>query len=75
MDRTIRGNPDRLFNRYIASTPLLPASHVNIRGLNLFSQFWEALGEDLTRRISCSSRYLVIHRDAFDLTTMVTKRS
>ena len=73
--RTIRGNPDGLFNRYIALTPLLPASHVNIWGINLFSQFWEALGEDLTRRISCSSRYLDIHRDAFNLTTMVTKRS
>jgi hypothetical protein len=73
--RTIRGNPNGLFNRYIALTPLLPASHVNIWGINLFSQFWKALGEDLTRRISCSSRYLAIHRDAFNLTTMVTKRS
>jgi hypothetical protein len=73
--RMIRGNPDCLFNRYIALTPLLLASHVNIWGINLFSQFWEALGEDLTHRISCSSCYLVIHRDAFNLTTMVTKRS
>jgi hypothetical protein len=73
--RTIRGNPDGLFNRYIALTPLLPASHVNIWGINLFSQFWDALGDDLTRRISCSPRYLAIHQDAFDLTMMVTKSS
>jgi hypothetical protein len=73
--RTIRGNPDGLSNQYIALTPLLPASHVNIWGITLFSQFWEALGKALTPRISCFPCYLAIHHDTLDLTTMVTKRS
>jgi hypothetical protein len=71
--KTIRGNPDGLYNQFISLTRLLPALHVNIWGINLFSQFWEALGDDLTRRISMSFRYLAIHHEVFDLTMMGTK--
>jgi hypothetical protein len=39
----------------------------------LFTQFWTALGETLTRRITQLPRYLSIHATAFDLTTMTTK--
>jgi hypothetical protein len=73
--RTIRGNPDGLFKQYIASIMLLAASHVNIWDINLFTQFWEALCDDLTHHISCFPCYLAIHRDAFNLTMMVTKSS
>jgi hypothetical protein len=71
--KMIHGNPDMLFSQYLALTPLLPASHVNIWGINLFTQFWSALGEDLTRRIARLPRYLAIYESEFDLTTMSTK--
>jgi hypothetical protein len=71
--RIIHGNPDMLFSRYLALIPLLPASHVNIWGIHLFTQFWTALGEDRTRHIARLPRYLVIHQYAFDQTTMNTK--
>jgi hypothetical protein len=71
--RVIHGNPDMLFSQYLALIPLLPASHVNIWGLNLFTQFWAALGEDVTRRIACLPRYLTIYQYAFDLSTINTK--
>jgi hypothetical protein len=73
--KSIKGNPDMLYSKYLALIPLLPASHVNIWGLNLFSQFWEALGEDLTRRVSKLPRYLAIYKSTFDLTQMTTKAS
>ena len=69
----LEGNPDMLFDKYLALIPLLPATHVNIWGINLFSQFWSALGEDLTRRISQLPRYVAIAPSLFDLTTMSTK--
>ena len=71
--RVLDGNPDMLFDKYLALIPLLPATHVNIWGINLFSQFWSALGEDLTRRISQLPRYVAIAPSLFDLTTMSTK--
>jgi hypothetical protein len=67
------GNPDMLFDKYLALAPLLPASHVNIWGINLFTQFWHALGEPLTRRIALLPRYIAISATMFDLTTMTTK--
>ena len=70
---TIDGNPDMLFDKYLALIPLLPATHVNVWGINLFTQFWHALGEQLTRRISLLPRYLAIYTSEFDLTTMTTK--
>jgi hypothetical protein len=48
-------------SQYLALIPLLPASHMNIWDINLFTQFWAALGEDLTRRIARLPRYLAIH--------------
>ena len=73
-DRILDGNPDMLFNKYLALIPLLPATHVNIWNINLFSQFWAALGEDLTCRIFKLPRYdIAIARSMFDLTTMSTK--
>ena len=69
----IQGNPDMLFSQYLSLTPLLPASHVNIWGINLFTQFWAALGEDLTCRIARLPRYHAIHQTTFNLTTMSTK--
>jgi hypothetical protein len=57
----------------LALTPLLPAAHLNIGGINLFTQFWHALGEPLTRRIALLPRYLDVSTSMFDLTTMVTK--
>ncbi len=70
---TVDGNPDMLFDKYLALTPLLPASHVNIWGINLFTQFWHALGEPLTRRIALLPRYIAISATMFDLTTMTSK--
>jgi hypothetical protein len=69
------GSPDHLFSKYIALTPLLPASHVNIWGINLFSSFWDALGDDLTRRITRLPSYTNLRSSTFDLTTMTTKTS
>jgi hypothetical protein len=69
----VDGNPDMLFDKYLALIPLLPATHVNIWGINLFSQFWSSLGDDLTRRIAQLPRYVAIHQSIFDLTTMSTK--
>ena len=69
----VDGNPDMLFDKYLALIPLLPASHVNIWGINLFSQFWACLGDDLTRRITQLPRYIAIQSSTFDLTTMSTK--
>ena len=69
----IDGNPDMLFDKYLALIPLLPATHVNIWGINLFSQFWSCLGDDLTRRIAQLPRYVAIQSSVFDLTTMTTK--
>jgi hypothetical protein len=71
--RVVHGNPDMIFSQYLALIPLLPTSHVNIWGVHLFTQFWAALGEDLTRRIARLPRYLAIHQYTFDLTTMNTK--
>jgi hypothetical protein len=70
---TVHGNPDMLFDKYLALTPLLPAAHLNIGGINLFTQFWHALGEPLTRRIALLPRYLDVSTSMFDLTTVVTK--
>ena len=67
------GNPDTLFDKYLALIPLLPATHVNIWGINLFSQFWATLGDELTRRIMQLPRYIAIASTTFDLTTMATK--
>jgi hypothetical protein len=69
----IKGNPDMFYSKFLALIPLLSASHVNIWGLNLFSQFWEALGEDLTQRVSKLPRYLLIYQSTFNLTQMTTK--
>jgi hypothetical protein len=71
--KSVKGNPNMLYSKYLALIPLLPASHVNILGLNLFSQFWETLGEDLTRRVSKLPRYLLIYQSTFDLMQMTTK--
>jgi hypothetical protein len=71
----VDGNPDLLFDKYLALIPLLSASHVNIWGINLFTQYWHALGETLTRRISVLPRYLAIQSSTFDLTRMTTKNS
>jgi hypothetical protein len=71
--KIIHGNPDMLFSQYLALTPLLPASHTNIWGINLFTQFLAALGEYLTHRITCLPHYIDIHESTFDLTTMITK--
>jgi hypothetical protein len=73
--RMTLGSPDHLFSKYIALTPLLPASHVNIWGINLFSSFWDALGDDLTRRITRLPSYTTLRSSTFDLTTMTTKAS
>ena len=37
--RVLDSSPDMLFDKYLALIPLLPATHVNIWGINLFSQF------------------------------------
>jgi hypothetical protein len=71
----INGSPDRLFDKYLALIPLLPATHVNSWGINLFSQFWTSLGDELTRKIAQLPRYIAISSSTFDLTTMTTKAS
>jgi hypothetical protein len=48
----INGSPDRLFDKYLALIPLSPATHVNVWGINLFSQFWTTLGNEITREIT-----------------------
>jgi hypothetical protein len=70
---TVDGNPDMLFDKYLALIPLLPATHVNTWGINLFTQFWNALGDELTRRITQLPRYIDIQSSIFDLTTMTSK--
>jgi hypothetical protein len=69
----VDGNPDLLFDKHLALIPLLSASHVNIWGINLFTQCWHALGETLTRRISVLPHCLAIQSSTFDLTHMTTK--
>jgi hypothetical protein len=71
--KMIAGNPDQLFNRYLALTPLLPASAVDLWGINLYTQFWSALGEDITRRITRLARYDTLRQTDFVLTAMTTK--
>jgi hypothetical protein len=70
---TVDGNPDMLFDKCLAVIPLLPATHVNSWGINLFTQFWNALGDELTRRITQLPRHINIQSLVFDLTTMTTK--
>jgi hypothetical protein len=36
----INGSPDRLFDKCSALIPLLPATHVNSWGINIFSKLW-----------------------------------
>jgi hypothetical protein len=70
---TADGNPDMLFDEQLALIPLLPATHVNIWGVNLFTQFWNALGNELTRRITQLPRCIDVQSLIFDLTAMTTK--
>jgi hypothetical protein len=69
----VDGNPDMLFDECLALIPLLPATHVNFLGINLFAQFWTALGDELTRRIAQLLRHIDIQSTIFDLTAMTTK--
>ena len=71
--RVLNGNPDTVFDKYLALIPLLPATHVNIWGIDLFSQFWAAHGEDITHQIAQLPCYIAIATTMFDLTTMTTK--
>jgi hypothetical protein len=71
--KMIHGNLDMIFSQYLSLTPLLPTSHVNVWGIKLCTQFWTALGEDLTHCIIHLPCYLAIHDTAFDLTMMTTK--
>ena len=68
------GSPDTLFDKHLALIPLiLPATHVNIWGINLFSQFWATLSDELTHRIMQLHWYIAIYSAAFDLRNMATK--
>lgn len=69
----INGSPDRLFDKCLALIPLLPATHVNIWGINLFSQLWTTLGEELTRRIAQLPHHLAISSSTFNLTNTSTR--
>jgi hypothetical protein len=69
----INGSPDRLFDKCLALIPLLPATHVNIWGINLFSQLWTTLGKELTRRIAQLPHHLAISLSTFNLTNTSTR--
>jgi hypothetical protein len=45
-------DPDIRFDKCLALIPLLPATHVNVWGVDLFIQFWHALGEALTHQVA-----------------------
>lgn len=62
-----------LFDKHLALIPLLPATHINNWGVNSFTQFWNALGDKLTRHIAQLPRCVTIEQSVFDLTTMITK--